>query len=72
MGNQESSIVNKPEQTMGTVSSGERGQNVRKEVVEVHEAEVEEVDLADTETDSDSDEEEKHEGGEGNEDEGAR
>jgi hypothetical protein len=66
MGNQASSIVNSSEETMDILNtSGERGQNVSKAVVNTHVTEGIEMELSDTDDDSDSDEEDDEEEDEG-------
>jgi len=65
MGNQASSIVNSSEETMDILNtSGERGQNVSKAVVNTVSEGIE-MELSDTDDDSDSDEEDDEEEDEG-------
>eukprot|EP00979_Chaetoceros_neogracilis_P003248 scaffold575_cov158-Chaetoceros_neogracile.AAC.3 len=59
MGNQQSSVVDRSEQTLGIV--GSRGLKMQKEAEEAHIVGVEEIDLTETDTDSVSDEDENHE-----------
>jgi hypothetical protein len=66
MGNQQSSVVDRSEQTLGIV--GSRGLKMQKEAEEAHIVGVEEIDLTETDTDSVSDEDENHDE---EEDEGA-